>query len=112
MAARALTPSTAHATRRWREQCHHNRGGGTGGRGTGGGPDVFTSDIIARFLDEGVPEGDVLYVASETLGCAAALTAGDELPDHLHLWTRRIIGRYADKLDSLFMAARGKVDRV
>ena len=98
MHARAVTPSTAAATRRWRQ---HRRPRAAGRL------DVRSNEVLSRFLDEGVPEADVLYVAAETLRCVRDLKAGDELPDELHPWTREVLARYEDKVASLFFTLGG-----
>jgi hypothetical protein len=81
-------------------------------RRSAGHLDVLSVELLNRFLDEGVPESDVLYVAAETLHCLRDLNAGDELPEQLHPWTWEILTRYNDKADTLFMTTRGTMVRV
>lgn len=69
----------------------------------------ISAEVLSRFLDEGVPEADVLYVATETLRCVRALELGEELPDQLNPFTREILVRYGfdDKTATLFMSLAG-----
>jgi hypothetical protein len=99
MHARILTPSTPAATSGWRQPRCRSRAAGR--------LDLLSNEVLGRFLDEGVPEANVLYVAVETQRCVRDLKAGDELPDELHPWTWEILSRYEDKVESLFLTVSG-----
>jgi hypothetical protein len=99
MHARPFTLTTAAATSGWRHPHRRSRAAGR--------LDMLSNEVLGRFLDEGVPEADVLYVAAETLRCVRDLKAGDELPDELHQWTREVLARYDDKVESLFLTVSG-----
>jgi hypothetical protein len=100
MHARVLTLKTAAATRRWRQ--HPRRLPRAAGR-----LDSLSREVLSRFLDEGVPESKVLYVAAETLRCVREIEAGNELPVELDPWTWEILSRYSDKAATLFMTVGG-----
>jgi hypothetical protein len=106
MHTRDFVLSTPGATSAWRQGCRQPRR-------TAGRLDILNSEVLGRFLDEGVPEADALYVAAETRRCVRDLEAGEELPEELHPWTREILARYEDKVASLFFTlGGGKMVRV
>lgn len=102
MHARACTLTTAAATSGWRQ--YPRRRLSAAGR-----LDVVSRDVLSRFLDEGVPESKVLYVAAETLRCVREIEAGNELPEELDPWTWELLVRYGfgDKAATLFMSVAG-----
>lgn len=77
-------------------------------RGKPGKLDLLNPEVLRRFLDEGVPEPDVLYVAAETQRCVRHIEGGDDLPEQLHPWTTELLMRYGtDKVATLFFSTTG-----
>ncbi len=74
---------------------------------------ITSLDFAARLLDEGVPDDDLDVVAAEVERCIRFVCddGDDVLVVRLRPWTVELIGRYGDKLCTLLMTTRGKVDR-
>jgi hypothetical protein len=74
--------------------------------------DIASLDIAARLLAEGVPASDIYIVAAQVERCIPFVgAAGDDIRSmHVHPWTAELIERYGDKLCTLLMTTRGKVD--
>lgn len=102
MYGRTLTPSTPDATSGWRQDPRLRRPARPAGK-----LDLLSKEVLGRFLDEGVPEADVLYVAAETHRCIRAIEAGEELPENVHFWTNEILARYEEKAATLFFTLAG-----
>lgn len=68
--------------------------------------------FAARLRDEGVPADDVQAVATQLNRILpfATTTGSDVAVVRLHPWTMELVARYGDKLASLFMTSRGKVE--
>lgn len=69
-------------------------------------------DVAARLLSEGVPEDEVREVASQ-LKCllpVVTTTGCDVAYIRLHPWVHELIQRYGDKIGTILMTTRGKVD--
>lgn len=69
-------------------------------------------DVAARLRAEGVPAMEVSVVGVEVERCVRFIgqRGGDTLSITLHPWTDELIARYGDKLCTLLMTTRGKVD--
>jgi hypothetical protein len=69
-------------------------------------------DVAVRLVAEGVPPPETSVVAAEVERCIRLIgeSGNDILSIALHPWTHELIERYGDKLCTLLMATRGKVD--
>lgn len=73
---------------------------------------LSSRDLAARLRDEGVPASDIALVATELERLAPLVgSVGDDTRSIcVHPWTAELIARYEDKLYTLLMTTRGKVD--
>jgi hypothetical protein len=69
-------------------------------------------DVAVRLVAEGVPPMETSVVATEVERCIRFLgrNGNDSVSIVLHPWTQELIARYGDKLCTLLMTTRGKVD--
>jgi hypothetical protein len=74
--------------------------------------DPCSPAVAARLRDEGVPAEDVRAVATQLNFVLpfATTTGSDVAVVALDPWSIQLIARYGDKLASLFMTSRGKVE--
>lgn len=76
---------------------------------------VGSPALHRRFLDEGVPETEVRRVTEELRHCLdldnGALNGGPSCIT-VSPWAGEILARYRDKTGALFLATRGRVERV
>ena len=73
----------------------------------------ITRHVASRLRDEGVPPADLVIVAREVERCVSILdrSGDDAISLSLHPWTVELLARYGDKLRTLLMTTRRKVER-
>jgi hypothetical protein len=73
--------------------------------------EVKNPQIKQRLMDEGVPEVEVVVVASQIKQCLPLLIRGDDVAYvRLHPWTAELLARYGDKVQTIFWTTRGRVE--
>jgi hypothetical protein len=80
-----------------------------GGRGL---LDVAAPEVARRLQAEGVPASEIALVASEVARCVYLMGArGEErVAVRIGTWAEILLARYGDKLCTLLMTTRGRVE--